>query len=612
MFTQKGSFIMKKSRTFRKSFVVAIAALCLAAPLAVMPVQVETSYADGAETTTTTYKAYQIFSGTLDGDNVLGDIKWGVAVNLSDEEALKNAIKQIPGFGDISDAKSVAKVLGTTNDNSDVAKSFAKVIEKFVITNNGEEVEADKESTVNKGAGYYLVRTETVAENDVRTSFILEVVNSTINFTTKNASPTVVKKVMENTDVSDYSGSYLNYNDVADYNIGDKVPFLLEATLPTKATDFDSYSAYYLRFTDTLANGLTVDASSIKIFVNGTEVTTSPYNVHKDISGQTLIVTIEDVNALDGVSAGSKIAVKYDAKLNSDAVIGGAGNENAVYLEYSNNPNYDYNPKTNGPNAGDGVTNPETPKDQNNPTEEETFPETPDVPNDNPSDDTPKEDNTGKTPTDKVIVFTYQIDITKYLESATAGNEASAGLAGFQLTKMVGSDTYVAILDSNRKLVRWEKATIGEDEKITNANSEIKTDSDGKVCFIGVDEGTYTIIESTTPNGYNTLEPKTITITADTRDTGSTNGINVNDLRQTWNGADPASVLASLSCEGAVPDKSNGSVAMEIINNRGSSLPSTGGIGTTIFYLGGGTMAAVAGVYLITKKRMKNEEDDEI
>ena len=54
MFTQKGSFIMKKSRTFRKSFVAAIAALCLAAPLAVMPVQVETSYAEGAETTTTT------------------------------------------------------------------------------------------------------------------------------------------------------------------------------------------------------------------------------------------------------------------------------------------------------------------------------------------------------------------------------------------------------------------------------------------------------------------------------------------------------------------------------------------------------------------------------
>ena len=51
---------------------------------------------------------------------------------------------------------------------------------------------------------------------------------------------------------------------------------------------------------------------------------------------------------------------------------------------------------------------------------------------------------------------------------------------------------------------------------------------------------------------------------------------------------------------------------MNILNNRGSSLPSTGGIGTTIFYLGGGTMAAVAGVYLITKKRMKNEEDDEI
>ena len=116
MFTQKGSFIMKKSRTFRKSFVAAIAALCLAAPLAVMPVQVETSYAAEA-----TYSAYQIFKGTL-ANNSLGNIEWGADVSLTTEEetALLEALKNESNyFAGCTTAKSIAEVLSTGNTEAD-------------------------------------------------------------------------------------------------------------------------------------------------------------------------------------------------------------------------------------------------------------------------------------------------------------------------------------------------------------------------------------------------------------------------------------------------------------------------------------------------------------
>lgn len=130
-----------------------------------------------------------------------------------------------------------------------------------------------------------------------------------------------------------------------------------------------------------------------------------------------------------------------------------------------------------------------------------------------------------------------------------------------------------------------------------------------KVIFLGLDDGTYWLKETKTPAGYNSIEDYKIVINATTE-----NG-------QDWNEvADTALTEVDLKDKNDgyldgkedADDNTDGTLEMTINNEKGSSLPSTGGIGTTIFYLGGGTMAAVAGVYLITKKRMKNEEDDEI
>ena len=110
--------------------------------------------------------------------------------------------------------------------------------------------------------------------------------------------------------------------------------------------------------------------------------------------------------------------------------------------------------------------------------------------------------------------------------------------------------------------------------------------------FEGLDDGTYKLTETKTPDGYNSIDPIEFTVTA-THDTT------------------PSITLSgSPSVSGAIEltaNPSEGSLSADVVNQKGATLPSTGGIGTTLFYLGGGALVAVAGVMLITKKRMTKE-----
>ena len=133
------------------------------------------------------------------------------------------------------------------------------------------------------------------------------------------------------------------------------------------ATDYNEYnSAYQLVFHDTLSNGLTFNASSVKVYVNGNSkpVNTDNYTITNPATdGHSFDVTIHDVRSLgDDIS---KVRVEYTAKLNDKAVIGSEGNPNKMYMEFSNNPNNEQ--------GGDK----------------------------------------GQTPEDKVIVFTYKVVINK-------------------------------------------------------------------------------------------------------------------------------------------------------------------------------------------------------
>ncbi|MCH3972549.1 MAG: isopeptide-forming domain-containing fimbrial protein [Oscillospiraceae bacterium] len=486
-----------------------------------------------------TYEAYQVFAGDLSTSGVLSNVTWGTGVK-GDE--LLTALKSDTTVGSkFTNAKSAADVAaamsGITNDSAE-AKAFAQVVGKNLSsTVAGTSTYADSKYTISGlTAGYYLVKdkdTTQTGKDDAYTSFILQVVKN-VEVQPKSSVPSVEKKVKENVKYTTDGGYGAGYNDVADYNIGDAVPFELIGTLPT---NYDSYTTYNYVFHDTASAGLTIDSDSVKVYVDNTEITTG---FTKSVTGQDLTVTFDDLKKITAVKSTSKITVKYNATLNKNAVIGLDGNPNEVYLTYSNNPNQ----------GGDG--------------------------------------NKGKTPTDKVIVFTYELDTTK-VDGAT---QKKLPDASFTLYKIVGeSKNYALVTDG--KVTGWTT----EAAKATSLTSG----SDGMFKVAGLDDGTYYLNETKAPEGYNKLTSDVkLVITATTA-----NG-------QNWTDGNASSALTALKIsvnEAAATDGNVGTgvVSATIANNSGSTLPTTGGMGTTIFYVLGGCLMAVAAILLITKKRMANK-----
>ena len=239
-------------------------------------------------------------------------------------------------------------------------------------------------------AGYYLVQNASVGNNEAHTNYILQVVKD-VTVEPKTSVPTVEKKLK---DTNDTTGETTGWQDSADYDINDSVPFQLTATLPDNLA---SYDEYYLELSDTLSTGLTYNKDAKVYLVNGTEKTdiTSSFTIAADGSS----FKINNLKSLNGVTSSTKVVVEYTATLNPNAVIGSAGNPNTVKLIYSNNPNY----------TGSGETSP-----------------------------------TGETPKDKVIVFTYKVVVNKVDQS---GN-ALAG-AGFTLYKKDASGNWNVVGDES-------------------------------------------------------------------------------------------------------------------------------------------------------------------
>ena len=183
----------------------------------------------------------------------------------------------------------------------------------------------------------------------------------------------------------------------------------------------------------------------------------------------------------------------------------------------------------------------------------------------------------GKTPEENVWVFTYEVDNTKMTEAGDNDLKPLAG-AGFRLyTDAECSQEVALIYDTTLKAYRPTK---------TGEKSEEMKSAEGTGIFniVGLDAGVYYMRETTTPTGYNTCNDVMIVINASHQKTGTSNNVTF-----TKDGEN-ASTLKNI-----------------IINNAGTTLPSTGGMGTTVFYVVGGGLMAVAVVLLVTKKRMENK-----
>lgn len=476
------------------------------------------------------YEVYQIFTGTLsenNGTKVLSDIKWGQ--NGTNGDTPVTVGKSVP--------ENVLKEITDVAEKSDSEK--LKVIEKYVDLTASKKFNTVSGGIVlNVPAGYYLIKDADNSydnQHDAYTQFIV-VVAGNVNFKPKTDYPTVEKKVKENSKETDTTGDYgERYNDVADYSIGDAVPFKLIGSVP----DMSQYStSYKYTFHDTLANSLKApDKADVKVYMSSNKAGSGKQDITSNftvtVSGQEITVHTEDLKAIDGISAGKYILVEYSAVLNSNAAINNdnvadtdKGNINKVYLTYSNNPR--------------------------------------------------NESEAGKTPEDTVIVFTYKIEATKVDGGTNKGLEG----VKFRIYKMSDDDKrYAQVADG--KLKDW----------VTTANDDcvLTSGEGGKFSLAGLDDGTYFIEEITPLPGYNSIDPVEIKINGNTN-----NG-------QSGNGATSELTSVKFTVGKTTAD------AITIVNNAGTTLPSTGGMGTTVFYVVGGGLMAVAVVLLVTKKRMENK-----
>lgn len=462
-----------------------------------------TTYTITAPATEHKYEIYQIFTGDLSGE-ILSNVKWG-----------EN------GTGTKGEAVDAAIIKALTDVNSKSDREKLNVVEQYAKLDSTPVATITNGQTYRAAAGYYLIKDKdnTVSGTDTYTTYIVQVVGD-VTITPKSAAPSFEKKVK---DTNDTTGVTSDWQDSADYDIGDAVPFKLEGTVSSKYAD---YKTYYFAFHDQAEAGLTFDKDSVKVYVDGNEIT-SGYSVETSPADKdTFDVVFDNLKDITTVHAGSKITVEYTATLNDKAVLGSQGNVNKAKLEFSNNPNEQQ--------TGSGK---------------------------------PK---TGETPWDNVIVFTYQVVVNK----VKTDNTPLPG-AEFTLEKL--------LKDGTKKLVAVVKNTEGT-----------------TFTFKGLDDGDYILTETVTPATYNTIEPITFTVTAEHTVIWST------EAR-----TDILTGLTGSTADGKVTFTANANkseLTTNVVNQSGATLPGTGGIGTTIFYVIGGLLMAAAAVLLITKKRMNGDK----
>lgn len=487
------------------------------------------------------YEAYQIFAGDLyvktPDDKTLSNITWGNGI--TDGTNLLNALKDDETIGSLftscDSAKAVAVVLEKfPNDEANI-KAFAEVVSGFL-----NEAEAKKATTVAgeyqitvTDPGYYLIKDQddSLEGSDAAyTRYVLEVVgNVTIN--PKSEKPTVKKSLSATSD-----------EDMGDYAINKEFNFYLTAKLPA-SEEYSEYKTYKLVFEDTMDDGITYDridsvkvkAKSLDVEPTEKEITlnlTSDY-ITDGTEGQTLKITITDLadiltkNSAD-ITKGVDVVVTYTAHLNENAKIskqtpateGNKPNVNTVKLQYSNNPN----------KIG--------------------------------------EDSMGTTVEYKTYVFTYEVDNTKYANEKNPDNILPG--AKFKLYKGTEKTEEIKLkwdtgLNAYRPIKETEEA---------DATDMVSQEDTGKFNIVGLDAGTYTLVEVGTPEGYNTCDDLKIVINPSFSKT-----------------ADSATVTFTGS-----------NMENDVINIHGSKLPTTGSI-TLIIICGVAIVLGVSGIILSRKKK---------
>lgn len=540
-----------------------------------------------------TYEAYQIFAGTLETvagteTQVLTNIEWGTAIVGEDydhsaallaavHDAATNAadtspLKKLLGATDAATlAEAMADNITTDSESLDtLAAIFAKYIESgkntgscsytenIVTGEDGKDVDKSYYTITDLTPGYYLVKDQDNSldgEYDSYTKFILRVIKDE-TVAPKSSVPSVDKTINDTLD-----GTFTEHED---FDINDTVYYKWDGHLASNIKDYDTY---YYKFNDTLPTGIDFIRFE-KVYLEGSEGKvvhtfydasaenpTWPEGITPFNEGKSVTLTFNDLLTLyPSVLPTHKIVVKYSARVTRDALIA-EPMTNSVYVDFSNDPNHE----------DDG-----------------TFPPP-----------------TGETPKDVAHAFTFKINVDKYdadnkekkLEGAefvlyyerAENDEIVKYYAQVVTEEMIAAGTVIngTAVDADDLGIVYGWTT---DE--TQA-SVLDTDANGAIALEGLDSGIYYLKETKAPAGYNLMEtPVKIEIIPEYDENG-----------------DEVSVTVSYK----VDDHANDDETVGVRNSSGSTLPVTGGMGTTLFYVFGSVLFICAAVLLITKKRMSYE-----
>lgn len=447
-----------------------------------------------------TYKIYRIlnlqYNETAKSFRYEKNTKWGAFVDDQSDKLAVDANGVVTWKEGVSAEKDGAPIKALAI----AAGQYVKDQGTAFAADDSKEATSSTVTFDNLPLGWYLVVSDLT--NDAICS--IDTTAKQVTIKEKNGVPTVTKKV-------EYASD--SWGEGNDGNVGDTVNF--QTTINVTDGDPTNYVLH-----DKMSNGLNFQTGTISVKKNDKPFT--DYTIETPIDDCTFEIKFKDGT----LQTNDKVVVTYSATINSNAVVGTAGNDNDTWLVYGDE---------------------------------------------------------GKITRSKTKTYTWSFNILKFFTDSNGDKKYLADVEFVLYRKdNTAKKTEYAQFDSNNKLTGW---TATESEA-----GKLRTNATSNVCVEGLDAGTYFLKETATPVGFNGL-------TSDVE-------VKIDSSCNTLTGATYA-VQYKMANEEDFTDTDDEKV-VPIENNRGTTLPSTGGIGTTIFYVVGGGLMVAAAILLITKKRMEN------
>ena len=491
------------------------------------------------------------------------------SINYFYNEEYKDVIEDVVSNRLNKDSISEYEVIDYIQSLEDHSSSLRELIEEirdqlvfqgyssdtFTVTNTLEDGSIEIQGLQ---PDYYMIDEITSVQDthSAASLILLDTADDSCDIQIKSDYPSIIKKIEED-DLN------IGWNDIGDYEIGQSIPYKYETYIP----DIKAYNTYKMIFHDIMDEALTFDSDSVQIQISDSEKTytvpSNQYSIVENTDNESFIVQISDIKSIIDQhfsnGYGQKVLFTYNAYLNEKAKdrSGRAGFENKVALEFSNNP------------------------------------------------DTDGTNDTGMTPWDSVVCFTYQINAVKT-------NEENQSLQGAKF-RLYRDENGTQVI----KLKKVENVyVVMNEDYLSNAESdEMISDENGLFNISGLDQGTYYLKETQAPDGYRKIQDSikiviTPEFTTDRNSYYENQGasdqvletLSANcEIKQFLNG------LLNSGSKALQTDVQTGSIQLKIVNQTGSKLPVTGS-SMTLILLAGGSLLMIAGLYNLRKQ--KNEKLD--